>query len=181
MELISIDFLHLERSVGGYEYILVVVDHFTRYAQDYPCSNKSSRTAAAKLFNDFFLRFGFPDKILHDQGIEFENELFHELERLSGIKCLRTTPYHAMSNGKVERFNRSLLSMLGTLTDHDKLHWKNSINQVVHAYTKEVCKTRFNKLFTIFPSFGRHPCLPIDLLLPTKHSEKLSHTKYVQN
>ena len=179
MELVSIDFLHLECSVGGYEYILVVVDHFTRYAQAYPCSNKSSRTAATKLFNDFFLRFGFPGKILHDQGREFENELFHELERLSGIKRLHTTPYQAMSNGKVERFNRSLLSMLRTLTDHDKLHWKISINQVVHACscTKHV-STNYSPFFLLF---GRQPRLPINLLLPTNHSEKLSHAKYVQH
>ena len=47
-QMVAIDYLHLETSVGGYQYILVVMDHFTRYAT----RDKSAKTAADKVYND---------------------------------------------------------------------------------------------------------------------------------
>lgn len=99
LELIAIDFLHLEKSSRGYEYILVVMDHFTRYVQAYTTRNKSAKTVAQKLYNDFIVQFGFPLRIHHDQGGEFENRLHRELKKLCDVEHSRTTPYHPDGNG----------------------------------------------------------------------------------
>ena len=70
MVIIAIDFPKVERAAGGYEYIPVIIDQFKRYAQTYATTNKSTNTVTEKLFNDFVLKFGTSNQMLHEQGKE---------------------------------------------------------------------------------------------------------------
>ena len=60
MHIVGIDFLKDGRCFGGYEYILVITDHFTCYTQAYATRSKSSKNVAEKFFSDFILPFGCP-------------------------------------------------------------------------------------------------------------------------
>ena len=82
LEIIRIDFLVLEKPSGGFEYILLITDHFTRYTQAYLTCNKTAKTTATHLYNNFVLRFSIPSQLLHDQGEEIENVLFKCLANL---------------------------------------------------------------------------------------------------
>ena len=163
MELVCMDFLKLEQSKGGVENILAVTDHFTKYAQAYPTRNQSAKTTAKTLFDNFFVHYGFPRRLHSDQGRNFESKLIAELCQMANIKKSRTTPYHPMGNGIAERFNSTLLNMLGTLDPKKKADWKSHVGSLVHAYncTKHDT-TGFSPYYLMF---GRHPRIAVDLAL----------------
>lgn len=134
---------------------------------------------ADKIFNDYALKFGFPTRNHHDQGGEFENQLFSQLSKYCSVAGSRTSPYHPPGNGQVERFNRTLIQMLKTLTDKDKMNWKDSLNKLIFAYN--CTRTEVTGFSLFYLLYGRSPRLPIDMLfsLPTEDGS-CSRRDYVE-
>ncbi len=133
LELVSMDFLTLERSIGGHQHVLVITDHFTRYAVAVPTRNMTAKTTADAFLIISLLIYGMPEDPF-DQGANFEGQSIKELCLVTGMKKSRTTPYHPMGNGMTERFNSTLLGMLGTLDPKQKKDWKSHVGPVVHVY-----------------------------------------------
>ena len=156
--------------------MLVVCDHFTRLSQAYATKSKSSRAAAEKLFNHFILQFGFPKRIHHDRGGEFNNQLFKQLHRLANIKESNTTPYHPMGDPIVERYNRTLLNMLKSIPKTAKNNWKDHLATLTFAYNSTVHKsTGFSPFYLMF---GRESRLPIDRIFPNAGNDSESEESY---
>lgn len=180
LELVCTDFLKLERSKGGYENILVITDHFTRYAKAIPCKNQTAHTTAKALYENFISHYSFPEKLHSDQGRNFESRIIKELCKLSGIKKTRTTPYHPMGNGSAERFNQTLLKMLGTLEEEQKSDWKTYLPSLVQAYNST--KSDATGFTPHYLMFGWHPKLSVDIYLGLDQNiqESKTTTSYIK-
>jgi transposase InsO family protein len=100
---------------AGHHYILVMVDHFTRYCVATPLRNQEAETVAHAFVTDWVWRFGAPMRVHSDQGRNFESTLFADMCQHLQIAKSRTLAYHPQGNGAVERVNRTLISLLRTI------------------------------------------------------------------
>uniref|UniRef100_A0A3P9KGV5 Gypsy retrotransposon integrase-like protein 1 n=1 Tax=Oryzias latipes TaxID=8090 RepID=A0A3P9KGV5_ORYLA len=180
LELICMDYLSLEPDSRDTRNILVITDHFTKFAVAVPTRDQKAKTIAKALWENFIVHYGFPSRLLSDQGRDFESRTIKELCSVIGAIKVRTTPYHPRGN-PVERFNRTLLGMLGTLEDKEKHHWRDFVKPLVHAYNCTRNDTTGYSPYELM--FGRQPRLPVDFVLGISpdSGDKQTHSEYVNS
>ena len=71
LELICIVYLTLEPSKGEIYNVLIITDHFTKYALAVPTKNKTAKTTAEAFYNNFVVNYGIPTRLHSDQGANF--------------------------------------------------------------------------------------------------------------
>lgn len=179
LDLVCIDFLSIEPDSCGVANVLIITDHFTRYAQAIPTSNQRATTVAKVLLEKFFVHYGLPCCIHSDQGRDFESSLIKELLNMLGIRKSRTTPYHPQGDPQPEHFNRTLLSMLSTFDPKYKHKWSQHVASMVHAYN--CTRNESTGYSPYFLMFGREARLPVDVCFgPAQAGEEVAkHHQYV--
>ena len=167
LELMHMDFMSTEMDMElnkppKVKNVLVITDHFIRYAMAFITKDQTAKTVARVLYEQFITIFGAPAKLLSDRGANFTSRLVEELCSMFGIQKCRTTSYHAQCNGQVERFHQTLFHMLGKLTKDKKAQWEKHLPEVLQAYNSTRSAVTGYSLH--YMMFGRHPWLPVDFI-----------------
>ena len=155
--------------------VLVMTDHFMRYAIAVVMNDQMAKTVAKVFYKRFIAVFGAPTKLLSDRGVNFTSTLVEELCSAFGIQKCRTTAYHAQVNGQVERFYQTLFRMIGKLSRDKKAQWEQHLPELLQAYNStHLAVTSYSPHYLMF---GRHLHLPVDYYFPTVSAYE--HSRHV--
>ncbi|XP_062569214.1 uncharacterized protein LOC134231291 [Saccostrea cucullata] len=123
----------LSKSKRGNRFILTIVDDATRYPEAFALKSCDAESVANALM-ELFSRVGVPKIILTDQGTNFTSQLMKDLFALLKVKGITTSPYHPQANGKTERFNGTLKSILKKLCTQEESDWDTLLSYALFAY-----------------------------------------------
>jgi len=105
-----IDIAHINIH-GTFYYLCAVLDGASRYLLAWGLRESMTEADVEVILQRAKERF--PDarpRIISDNGPQFIAKDFKEFIRISGMTHIRTAPYYPQSNGKLERWNRSIKS-----------------------------------------------------------------------
>lgn len=96
---------------GTFYYLCAVLDGASRYIVDWTLRETMTEPEVEILLQRARERFpGARPRIISDNGPQFIAKDFKEFIRISGMTHVRTSPYYPQSNGKLERWNKSIKS-----------------------------------------------------------------------
>lgn len=110
--------MDLKEHIHHKTWILHMIDSATKYSAACIITSKHKDVIINSMFRVWFSYFGFPRKFLTDNGGEFSNDLFREMNEKFNVETTTTAADSPFSNGIVERHNLILSeSMLKTIED----------------------------------------------------------------
>ena len=147
--------------------MLVLQDHFSKYVVAYVVKDQTVHTTRETLRNWYFGLFCVSAYLISDQGKAFMGHIITHFCDLYGVQKLRTSPYHAQTNGRVERMNQTIIHMIGKLEEDKKACWSKYLPELLLAYNA-TCST-VTGYSPYYLLFGRRSRIPVDYLFPTLH------------
>jgi len=122
----------------GYHYLHTAIDDHSRlaYTEILPDETRETATAFWTRAHDYFTTAGITvSRVLTDNGSCYRSHLWRDTLASAGITHKRTRPYRPQTNGKVERFNRTLLDEWAYARPyHSETERREALTPWLHTY-----------------------------------------------
>ena len=137
------------RATGNHRFVLVAVDYFTKWAEVEALVNVRDVDVKKFVWKNIVIRFGVPDLLVSDNGLQFDNKAFRTFCSDLGIKSKYSTPTHPQSNGQAEAVNKTILNELKRRLDRAKGRWVEELPNVLWAYRTTPRRSTGETLFSL--------------------------------
>jgi hypothetical protein len=154
------------KAIGGYRFLFVGIDKFTKWPEATPVVN-ITQGAAVAFHKSIVCRFGVPNRIIMDNRTQFRSQLFQEYcEGIDTQLCFASVA-HPRSNDQAERANVEILKGLKTRTyDCLKKHGANWVNELPSVlWGNRTTPSRATGETPFFLVYGAKACFPLEILM----------------
>jgi len=167
---VGVDIMDLPCTERGNKHVVVFQDMFTKWPLVFPVPDQRADRLVRLLCEEVIPMFGVPEALLSDRGANLLSHLMRDVCRMLGMEKLNTTAYHPECDGMVERFNRTLKSMLRKRAAQFGNQWDQHLPALLWAYRNAPHDTTGEKpSFLLFGWDCRSP--PEAALLPVSGVE----------
>lgn len=165
--------LHLDTFSFSNSKFLTIIDLFSRYAQAYLIKDGTGLTILNK-FRHFLSHHNIPQKVVCDEGREFQNNTFKEFCKLNKIDLHFTTVNNPSSNSPIERLHSTILEKLRILRIKNPHELPSNLmisailiyNQSIHS------STGFSPFHLLYGPYERQPEFDLEMTIFEQYNQK---------
>jgi len=166
---IAIDFIGpFPTTAHNNKYILVMIDHLTRFVEAKPCKSADSANTISILKDSIIFKHSCPSQLLTDNATSFTSREFTHFCKEYGIKITYTSPYNPGCNGMCERVNSTIKRSLAKFINPSHDDWDEHLTRII--FSINITPHRVTKYTPFYLLYGREPNLKCDVKLKLEES-----------
>ena len=150
-------------TMSGNRYIVSFIDIYSGWPEAFSVPDKAADRIVHLILEEIFPRFGCPLEIVSDNGTENVNRKVQETLDAMNIHHIKTSFYCPQANGRVERFHKTLHSVMMKKIQEDVQTWDLYLNQTLAAVRFHVNES--SKFSPFFLLYNRDVVQPLDTIL----------------
>ena len=132
-----IDMIKYAELNNGINFLLTVIDSFSKYAWIEPLKNKEGKTVADAMNKIIQSMSKAPKSLITDNGSEFISDEFQKVITDNNMTHIKTKPYNPRANGAIERFNQTIKKLISRYMTHFKTkHYIGALDKLVENYNQ---------------------------------------------